>query len=173
MVKKKPFHVHAKAFVASATLLVIALGFSWALPFVHVKCMRVDDRVEFVMQQNMLGLITYNETTVHDLKSVKLEIEFGTGFGDHQTTDACYLQLSDSDGDESRIMLGTGRNISTSRSDALVERIDAVLDSSESSMSSWFVSWISYTPLLPAAMGILFMSLVTWDFIVTRLFGTE
>jgi hypothetical protein len=55
------------------------------------------------------------------------------------------------------------------RSETFAKGIESFLASDESEYSNWTVSLIGYGALVPAALGLLFLSLVTWDFVGTRL----
>lgn len=171
MVRPTPLKVHAKAFLACMALIGFSLGFSWALPFLHVNCTRHGERVVCVVQQRLLGLIPFDTTTIRDLKTASLRFEEGNfaDSGHVDTTDTAHLVLANEMGDERKILLESGRKMDMTRSRTFIEKIERFLGSNESRFSTWTVPLLGYGPFLPAVLGIVFMSFVLFDFVGARL----
>ncbi len=170
MRQPNPSNTHLKPFLACAALIVFALGYSWAVPFVHVSCMRNGERVECRVQKKMIGLIPYETTKITDLKKASLRVEQGSrSSGGIETTDTAYLTLVDAEGVEKSIMLESGKEMGMTRAETFAEGIETFLRSDQPAFSNWTASFIGYGALVPAALGFLFLALVTWDFVGTRL----
>ena len=169
MKNAEPISTYIKPVIACAALIVFGLGYSWAVPFVHVACIRNGERVECQVQRKMIGLIPY-ETTIVDLKAASLSVEQGTrSSSGTSTTDTGYLILVDADGVESKFILESGNEMDMTRSESFAEDIESFLRTDEPTFSNWTVSLIGYGALVPAALGFLFLGLVTWDFVGTQL----
>lgn len=169
MEKSKPVNTHMKPALACAALIIFALGYSWAVPIVHVSCIRIGDRVECQVQRKLIGLITYSTTRIDDLKAVGLRVEQGTrSSATTETTDAAYLTLVDAEGVEKSFLLESFKEMGTARNKTFAEGIENFLRSDEPTFSNWTVSLIGYGAFVLAALGFLFLGLVTWDFIGTR-----
>jgi hypothetical protein len=169
MSQTKPLKVHAKALLGCSLLIAAALGFSWACPFVFVQCTRDGRQVDCVVEQRMLALIPFEATTVRGLERADVVLEEGSGTGDRRTTDTNFLVLTDLHGDETRFMLDSMRNASAAHHEPIVAGINAFIASSDERYSDWTAPLLGYAPLLPAALGAIFLSLVAWDFVATRL----
>ncbi len=170
MEKQYPSNTHLKPFLASAALIVFALAYSWAVPFVHVSCLRIGDRVECRLQKKLIGLIPYQTTQIADLKQVSLRVEQGANpSGKAETTDTAYLTLVDAVGGEKSVILEAGREMPMTRAENFAEGIENFLRSNEPAFSGWTVSYLGYGALVPAALGCLFLGLVTWNFVGTRM----
>jgi hypothetical protein len=170
MNQTKPISTHIKPFLACGALIVFALGYSWAVPFIFVTCMRSGEQVECVVQQRMIGFIPFDTTTIEDLRTADFLVEQGTrNATGGRTTDTAYLRLTDASGTENKVMLESGEEMIMTRSETFAKGIESFLASDESEYSNWTVSLIGYGALVPAALGLLFLSLVTWDFVGTRL----
>jgi hypothetical protein len=171
MPRPKPIKVHAKALLGCGLLIGFSLGFSWAVPFVFVECTRTGDRVDCAVEQRMLALIPFDSTAIRGLERAEMVLEDGSGVGSRRTTDTHFLVLTDDDGNAQRFMLDSMRNPSSSQGTALAESINAFVASSDDRFSGSAVPLLGYGPLLPAALGAVFLMLVGWDFVSTRLSG--
>jgi hypothetical protein len=153
-----------KALLACSAILVFALGLSWALPFVFFDCARLDERVDCVVQQRLLGLIPFQVTDVYDVRGaawMRVEGELGGG-GEGRTTDADYVVLTNFAGAETSFMSGSDKGVAQG-----IERFLA--DGGARTHSTWTVPLMGYASVAVAALGALFTSLVLWDMAATRL----
>ena len=170
MAQSKPLKGHLKAILACLVLIGFSLGFSWAVPFIHVNCTRHGEQVDCVLQQRLLGLIPFDTHTIRDLKTARLLVDQGTSNSARtRTTDTAYLILANTNGDEKKVMLESGEEMDMTRSQTFAERIESFLGSNELRFSTWTVPLIGYGPFLPAVLGLLLLSLVLCDFVGTRL----
>ena len=170
MNKPNPNNVHLKALLACLALIVFGIGYSWAVPVVHVALTRNGERVEGRIQKKMLGLISYETTKFTDLKQASLKVEQGTWkSGGNKTSDSAYLVLVDAEGDEQIILLESGNEMIMTRAEKFTESIEHFLRSDERALSNWTVSFIGYGAFVPAVLGFLFLALVAFDFAGKRL----
>ena len=170
MAKSAPSNTHLKPFLACAALIGFALGYSWALPFVHVSCIRDGERVECVVQEKMLALITYQTTKISDLQKASLGVEQGTRSSSQiETTDSAYLTLLDADGSEKSFLLESIKEIDMTRPRAFAQELETFLHSDDPVFSNWTVSLLGYGALVPAFLGLLFLALVAWDYVGSKL----
>lgn len=86
-----------------------------------------------------------------------------------ETTDTAYLTLVDAGGVEKSFMLESGREMGMTRAETFANGIETFLRSDEPAFSTSTVPLIGYGALVPAALGFLFLALVTWDFVGTQL----
>lgn len=168
--QSKPPQRHAKPIFACLAMVGFSLGFSWAVPFIHVNCTRNGELVDCVVQQRLLGLIAFDTTTIRDLRTVSLVIEDGTfaESGHINTTDTACLVLADATGVAKKFILESGQKADMTRSRKLSDQVETFLGSKESRLSAWTVPLLGYGPFLPAIVGLLLLSLVLLDFLGTR-----
>jgi hypothetical protein len=168
MGRPKPLAAHVRAFVASSAFLVFALGFSWAVPFASFECARGEGRTGCVVQERLLGVVPARTVSVSEPRSARLwldEGQPGTG-GKARTRDAYFVILTAADGNETRVM--------SSRDVVVVDEINGFLADPEAmAYSGWTVPPLGYAPILPALLGLLFISLVGWDVVSSRLLSTK
>jgi hypothetical protein len=165
----EPISTHIKPAIACAALIVFGLAYSWALPFIHVSCIRHGERVECQVQRKMIGLISYETTTIDDLKAASLYFEHGKiNSSGTDSTDTCYLMLIDAEGVKNKFTLEGGSKMGMTRSETFVNGIESFRHTDEPTFSNWTVPLIGYGAIVPFALGLLFLGLVTWDFVGTQ-----
>jgi hypothetical protein len=143
------------------------------VPFYFVSCIRTGDRVDCVVEQRMLALVPFETTTIRGLDRAEVVLEAGSGFGTRRTTDTYFVVLTDNDDHATKFMLDSMRSPSDAPSKALVDGINAFIASDDEHHSDWAVALLGYGPFLPAALGAIFLMLVGWNFVSTRLGGGE
>jgi hypothetical protein len=164
----KPLKVHAKALLACVRLIGFALGFSWAVPFLFVKCTRSGDRVNCVVEQRMLALIPFDSTAIHGLDRAEVVVEDGSGSGSRRTTETSFLVLVDREGVAKRFMLDSLRNPSATQGTGLADGVNDFVASGGEQFADWAAPLLGYGPFVPAALGAVFLILVSWDMVSTR-----
>ncbi len=168
MAQPKPIKVHAKALLACTLLIAAALGFSWAVPFVFVQCTRDGQQVNCVVEQRMLAIIPFESTTVRSLDRADVVLEPGSGLGNRRTTDTLFLVLTDTQGEATKIMLDSLQSPIAAHHEPTTAAINAFVASSDLHFSDWTAPLLAYAPFLPAVLGVVFLSLVAWDFVASR-----
>ncbi|MEX2185759.1 MAG: hypothetical protein WD875_03150 [Pirellulales bacterium] len=173
MSQHKPLKVHAKALIGCSLLIVAAVGFSWACPFVFVECTRTGQQVDCVVEQRMLALIPFASTTIRGLDKADIVLEPGTGTGNRRTTDTYFLVLTDRHGNATRFMLDSMQNPTAAHHEPIVAGINDFIALTDERHSDWTAPLLAYAPFLPAILGAIFLSLVAWDFVATHLRKTS